>query len=70
MTTIDRRSMLRVVLGSAAAAAAGLALIPNNPAEAAPGALTKSPAAGTELPLKKQSLSRAAPASGQGGQPA
>lgn len=52
MTTIDRRSMLKVVLGSAAAAGAGLPLIPH-PAEAALTAFSKSPPAGTELPVEE-----------------
>lgn len=40
MTTVDRRAMLRLVLGGAAAATAGLALIPGS-AESAPLIVSK-----------------------------
>lgn len=50
MTTIDRRGMLSFLLGGAAAATTGFALIPG-PAESAPFIVPKGPASETEYPL-------------------
>jgi hypothetical protein len=47
MTAIDRREVLRVMLGGAVVATAGLALMPV-PAESAPLAMSKSLPAATE----------------------
>jgi hypothetical protein len=52
MTTFDRRRMLTLLLGSAAAATAGLALIPG-PAESAPFIVPKGPASEPEYPIDK-----------------
>ncbi len=52
MTTIDRRGMLSFLLGGAAAATAGLALL-TGPAESAPLIVPKVPASEPEYPVDK-----------------
>jgi hypothetical protein len=52
MTAIDRREILRVMLGGAAVAAAGLALMPV-PAKSAPLAISKSLSVATENPVEE-----------------
>ena len=52
MTAFDRREVLRVMLGGAAVAAAGLALIPV-PAESAPLTMSKSLPAAMENPVEE-----------------
>jgi hypothetical protein len=52
MTAIDRREILRVMLGGAAVAAGGLALMPV-PAKSAPLATSKSLSAATENPVEE-----------------
>jgi hypothetical protein len=52
MTAIDRREILRVMLGGAAVAAAGLALMPV-PAKSAPLATSKNLSAATENPVEE-----------------
>jgi hypothetical protein len=52
MTAFDRREVLRVMLGGAAVAAAGLALMPV-PAESAPLAMSKSLPAAMENPVEE-----------------
>jgi hypothetical protein len=51
MTAIDRREVLRVMLGGAVVATAGLALMPV-PAKSAPSAVSKSLSAVTENPVE------------------
>jgi len=52
MTAIDRREVLRVMLGGAVVATAGLALMPV-PAESAPFAISKSLSAAAENPIEE-----------------
>ena len=52
MTTIDRRGMLSFLLGGAAAATAGFALI-SGPAESAPFIVPKGPDLEPEYPVDK-----------------
>jgi hypothetical protein len=52
MTAIDRREVLRVMLGGAVVATAGLALMPV-PAKSAPLAMSKSLSAATENPIEE-----------------
>jgi hypothetical protein len=52
MTTIDRRAMLKFLLGSAATATAGLTLVPGS-AESAPLASPAGTAVETDSPVEK-----------------
>jgi hypothetical protein len=53
MTAIHRRAMLRVILGGAAAATTGIAVLMPGPAESAPLTMAAGRAVETENPVEK-----------------